>query len=217
MARGFTGSRNGTSGSSSIAIKVIRETLRKGGSINEETFKKIVKLKMEYEAEARAKAFSAGGGSKASMMGKMAQNKPLSSSAQKTMELVEKMRLEKKAKKAKKEVVIVARRFSNGKIDDKGRIRDTAGNIVAKVNLKNGTMTAINGQNMGVYNAKSAATANAIVDAINKNSPFLINQRNALLAQKRQDEQSYYDSQSASSTSYFWSSSQTDVWGNPMS
>ena len=49
MSRNFIGQR--TTGGSDVSLKVIRNTLRKGGRINEDTFRKIVKGKLD---EARA-------------------------------------------------------------------------------------------------------------------------------------------------------------------
>jgi hypothetical protein len=118
------------------------------------------------------------------------------------------LELQKEIKKIRKEVVIEVRRYINGKIDAKGHIRDNMGNIVAKVNLKNGAITTMWGQYIGVYKPKSFLVNNKIEDVINKNSPFLINQRAALLKQQQQQQQNsapYLD---------IWSRTATDVWGN---
>lgn len=216
MARNFTGSRTGSG--SNVSMKIIRDTLRRGGRINEGTFKKIVSAKL---AEARVNL-----GNKVkdrpSMFGNLGQNKRRSKRAEETLDLVNKMREEKAIRKANKEVIIEVRRFINGKIDDKGRIKDITGNVVAKVNLKNGSMTDITGQFIGLYQSKSQAVVNKIEATINKVSPYLIAQRAALVKQKQALEtltkggnnDAQLDVWSRTPTDV-WGRAKTDVWGRP--
>ncbi len=205
MSRNFVGARS--SGGSQVAFKIIRKTISKGGRINEGTFRKIVDAKL---SEARANL-----GTKMkdrpSMFGKIGQNKRKSKKAEETLEMVNKMREEKAIRKANKEVVIEVRRFINGKIDDKGRIKDITGNVVAKVNLKNGAMSDITGQYIGLYQPKSQAVVNKIEATINKLSPYFIAQRAA--AQKQKESLETLVNGGNSSDLNVWSRTPTDIWG----
>ncbi len=202
MARFFSGARNNSGKGVSSTTKLLRDELRKKGRITPETYKKIIQQKLN---EAKAKAGSRENSS-FNMFGKMAQNKREHSvKAQKTIQFMAEEALMKAAAKLRKEVIIEVRRFFNGNIDKKGKIYDVAGNIVAQVNLKNGFITTVYGQNLGVYKPKSYLTVAAITDAINKNSPFLINQRKTIEMQKNAQPVAQLD---------VWSRTPTDVWGN---
>lgn len=217
MARNFTGARS--SGGSQAAFKIIRKTISKGGRINEGTFKKIVDAKL---SEARANI-----GTKIkerpSMFGKIGQNKRRSRKAEETLEMVNRMREEKAVRKANKEVVIEVRRFINGKIDDKGRIKDITGNVVAKVNLKNGAMSDITGQYIGLYQPKSQSVVNKIEATISRLSPYYIAQRAAEQKQKEAmqvllnggNNDNNLDVWSRTPTDIWGRSLNTDVWGRP--
>lgn len=198
---------------SSVASKIIRDTIRQGGRINEETFKKIVQAKLK---EARTNSMNK------LMDAKMAQNGGRSANAQKSIEMMNEMYAAQDSKKEAKEVIIVARRFHNGKIDEKGRIFDIAGNMVAKVNVKNGVMISINGEFIGKYASKGGKTYGAITDAIEKSSPYLINQRQVLLKQKQDEDEERVKGSSDSGGSGWgskisldiWSKTPTNAWGN---
>lgn len=204
MSRNFTGARSG--GGSQVAFKIIRKTISKGGRINEGTFRKIVDAKL---SEARANI-----GTKVkdrpSMFGKL-QSKRRSKKAEETLEMVNRMREEKAVRKANKEVVIEVRRFINGKIDEKGRIKDITGNVVAKVNLKNGAMSDIMGQYIGLYQPKSQTVVNKIEATINRLSPYLIAQRAA--AQKQKEAFEILARGGNSNDLNVWSRTPTDIWG----
>ena len=177
MVRFFGGSRNNTGDSASSTTKIMRDELRKKGKITPEAYKRILQQKLN---EAKAKAGSRESSS-FSMCGNMAQNKrKLTKGAEDTLKLMADMQLKKELKKAAKEVVIEVRRFTNGRIDDKGKIFDYAGNLVARVNLKNGAMSTIYGQYIGFYKPKSFTVAANITEAINKNSPFLLTKEKLL-------------------------------------
>lgn len=164
-----------------IATRIIRDTIRKGGAINEEVFKKIVDEKLS------SRTSGAGYGSGMQMAGGMA-TKRRSDKAQKAIDMMLEGQKLKKNIQSRKEVVVVATRLPNGKVDTKGKIYDTAGNVVAKINKKNGNMVTISGEYLGKYKAKDYSTNNIMIDAINKHSPFLQNQRR-LLQQKKQIEE----------------------------
>lgn len=203
MARNFSGSRSGSG--SNVSLKIIRDTLRKGGRINEDTFKKIVKAKL---AEARSNAAN-NPAVKSSMFGNKGGAKR-SDKAQKAVNMMNQIKIAKEIRRAAKEVVIVVRRFINGKIDEKGRIKDLAGNLVARVNIKNGAMSTLDGQYIGVYDGKSQGVVNKIQDAINKFSPYFIAQRTAELKLKQQREGG---AEGDSNKLDVWSRTPTDVWG----
>ena len=211
MARFFSGSRE-SSGKGGAASTVMREQLKKGGKINlAENYKKILQRKL---AEAKLKAAS-GEGNKFSMMGSGAAPQPRSKRALAIVKMMAERDLAKEAKKARKAVVVEAKRLANGSIDAKGKIYDSAGNIVARVNLKNGNMTTMYGQSIGHYAPKSYMTKMAIEQAIAKNSPYLLNQRKMLEAKKQ--EQAQQSSQQNNASSHFWNAPQNDIWGNPIS
>lgn len=206
MARGFTGARGGKIEVSASA-KIMRDTLRKGGKITPETYKKMLQEKLN-EAKARASSKEK---QNFSMFGR-SDSKKRSQSADKTMMLMAMMALEKEEKKLRKEVVIKVRRFINGRIDAKGKIFDQMGNIVARVNLKNGAMTTVYGQHFGIYKQNSTLVNNAIIAVINKNSPFLANQRKAIAAAATAS--SFWGGAAAAPSLDVWSRTPTDVWGN---
>lgn len=202
----------------SIASRIIRETISKGGKIDENTFKKIMKAKL---AEAAANS-----GNASSSFG-MGQNRQRSKSAQKAVDMMKEMQNEKKARQARKEVVIVPTRLINGKIDDKGRVMDAAGNMIAKIRIKDGTITAVDGQYLGVYKPKSMSVNNALQDAINKKSPYLLNQRKAIEMQKLRDQEYAQSMEQEHGNSFglddkhtnrdagtIWRGYEVDLWGN---
>lgn len=199
--RYFSGTRD--KGESASASHIMRDQIRKGGKVTPELYKKMVQEKLKQaklKASTREHNYS--------MYGKMLQKASRSKSAQKTLKLVAALELQKEIKKMRKEVVIEVRRYINGKIDAKGHIRDNMGNIVAKVNLKNGAITTMWGQYIGIYKPKSFLVKTKIEETINKNSPFLINQRAALLKQQQQ--------QNTAPTLNVWSNTATDIWGRPI-
>ncbi len=206
MARFFSGARNNAGSGKSTTSKFIREEIRKRGKVTPETYKRLLQQKLnDAKAEVKNKDRSS-----FSMFGKVVQKKrEITKGAEKTLELLAQMEVEKALKKARQEIIIEDRRFTNGKIDTKGRIYDQMGNIVAQVNMKNGSMTTIYGQYIGMYKPKSHLVNTAITEAINKNSPFLINQRKVIEMQK--------NAASLTATLDVWSRTQTDVWGNAKS
>ncbi len=199
MARFFSGMRENTGKNASSTTKLLRDELRKKGRITPETYKKIMQQKLN---EAKAKASSKEKSNFSMVGGQMASHgRKNSIKGEQTLKFMAEMALRKAANKIAKEVVIEVKRFVNGRIDEKGRIYDAAGNVVANVNMKNGAMTTIYGQSFGIYKPKSFIVNAAITEAINKNSPFLINQRKSADAQKN-------------GVLDIWSRTSTDIWGN---
>ncbi len=213
--RFFSGSRDGGNKSSSVS-SYLREQLRKGAGKNGTLNMAEIQKKMLEKKMFEAKFKSAGEGKRNfSMIGNTAPTQQRTGSrAAKAMEMLKQMEIQKEAKKQRKAVTVEAQRLGNGKIDAKGRVYDTAGNMVAKVNLKNGQITTSYGQFIGMYKAKSYLMKNALEQAITKNSPFLINQRKMQEMQKQQQLQQA--SQQESASAHFWSAPQHDIWGNPI-
>jgi len=215
--RFFSGSRDsgGRSGSTANTVStMMRAQLKKDKKINfAEINKKLLQNKL---MEAKLKAMSGEKNSAPSMVGGRAAPPAAGKSgrSQAIIQMVmqrEKMKAEKAARKA---VSVEAARFVNGKIDTKGRIYDLAGNLVGKVNLKNGQMSTNYGQSIGIYKAKSYMTKMAIEQAIVKNSPFLINQR--LQMEKKRQELLQQEAAARAQPNNFWGSSGKDIWGNPI-
>lgn len=218
--RFFSGTRSG-SGKGGAASQAMRERLKKGGTESaSETYKKMLKQKL---AEAKMKAAS-GEKSAFATFGKVGQAPVRSKKAQEMMKQMALQQQIKENKKAKKAVIVEAKRLMNGNIDKKGRVFDIAGNQVAQVNLKNGAISTIYGQHVGIYKEKSYMTKMALEEAINKNSPYLINQRK-LIAQQAQGGMPQIGAGFAQThtTDVFgnaaggnvWGNANTDVWGNP--
>lgn len=205
MSRFFSGSRDSGTKKSGSASSMMMDQLRKGKRINvAENYKKILEQKL---AEARLKAAS---GEKQNFSIFSRQGAPKEQS-KRTQEIV-KMMLErekmKKEKEARKAVYVKSQRLANGKIDEKGRVYDIAGNLVGKVNPKNGNISTAYGMVVGKYKEKSYSTKVALENLIHKNSPFLINQRRLQDIKQRE---------AMSNTSFWGGVSGHDIWGNPIS
>lgn len=92
----------------------------------------------------------------------------------------------KLAKAERKMVIVTAKNFNNGSINKKGQIFDIAGNVVGRVNLKDGKMATNLGTPIGKYKAKSYMTEVNIQNAINLHSPYFIQQRRLQQLQQMQ-------------------------------
>ncbi len=219
-------SNNGKGGS--VATRIIRETLRQGGKIDEDVFRKIVRAKLSEKMANSSMAnqpnmFSSGNKVKRS------------EKAQKSIDMMKAVNEEKQKRKERKEVIVIARRYINGKIDSKGNITDLTGNPVGKVNRKDGSITAANGHYFGKYRSKSGSVDSIIINMIDKHSPYLNEQRRLQILQKQAAEkavieQEYIErnqgsahlldvwgNQSFSSTlGDVWGNRRTDIWGNPV-
>lgn len=214
--RFFSGSRDsGGKGSTSSVSAMMRAQLKKDKKVNfAEINKKLLQNKL---MEAKLSALTGEKKAPQSIVGGRSAPPTTEGRSKRTDAIVKMVMQREKAKAekaARKAVNVEAARFVNGKIDSKGRIYDVAGNLVAKVNVKNGQMTTNYGQSIGVYKAKSYMTKIAIEQAIVKNSPFLINQR-AQMEKKRQ-EQLQQEAAARAQPNNFWGSSEKDVWGNPI-
>lgn len=220
-SRFFSGSRT-ASGKGGAASKAMREQLKKGGTIDaSENYKKMLKDKLN---EAKLKAASGEKSAFSSFGGNVGKRPQRSKRAEETMKLMALQQQMKEEKKAKKAVVVEPKRLVNGTIDKKGRICDISGAQVGQINLKNGAITTIYGQHIGVYKGKSYMTHMAIQEAINKNSPYLINQRKIIEQQKLQNApqfgggfaQTEHKDIFGNEAGNVWGEPPRDIWGNIM-
>lgn len=83
----------------------------------------------------------------------------------------------KEAKIMRRMVIVTPKNFHNGSINRKGQIYDVAGNMVGKVNTKNGRIAFFAGFAGGKYKPRSLMTELLITDSINQYSPYFINLR----------------------------------------
>jgi hypothetical protein len=213
--RFFSGSRSSSGSTTSSVSAMMRAQLKKDKKINfAEINKKLLQNKL---MEAKLKAMTGEKKSVPSMVG--GRTDPPSGEgrtkrSQEIIKMVMQREKDKADKAAKKAVTVEAKRLVNGKVDEKGRIYDSAGNLIGKVNLKNGNMSTSYGQHIGVYKAKSYMTKMAMEQAINKNSPFLINQRKMIEVKKQ--EQIQQEAKAREQSNNFWGASGKDIWGNPI-
>jgi len=171
--RHFTGSRE--PGKKSIAREIMQLEFEKKGKIPAELrYKIIFKRKQE---EAKEKAMKAMNAQQSSGGGKMVTQRKMSERAEHALKEIAMKKAAKEQKKLRKMVVVQPQNFSNGSINKKGQIFDIAGNIVGQVNTKNGAMSVTSGWSIGKYKPKSYMTKLLIEQAINKHSPYFIEQR----------------------------------------
>ena len=93
----------------------------------------------------------------------------------------------KQAKAERQMVVIQPRNYSNGRLVRDGKVFDIAGNVVAKVNRKNGKINLAGFGGWGLGRYKPGVFSDAVIqDAINKYSPYYINLRKMQAMQQGQ-------------------------------
>jgi len=149
------------------------EITKKGKLPAAERYKRIVAKKME---ENKQKALGAAYKKPFSLSGKMQIGK-MGARAEQALKEIALKKARKLAKDERKMVIVEARNFHNGHITKKGEIYDIAGNVIGKVNTKNGSIVSNTGWGIGKYKPKSMFTNTVITDAINKYSPYYINLR----------------------------------------
>ncbi len=171
--RHFTGSREGSK--HSIAKEILQLEMQKKGKLPAEMrYKLIFKRKQEEAREKAMKAQSAQGSNSA---GKMVGQRKMSERAEQALKEMSMKKAAKEQKKLRKLVIVQPQNFSNGSINKKGQIFDLAGNMIGQVNTKNGNMSVSSGWSIGKYKPKSYMTKLMIEQAINKHSPYFIQQR----------------------------------------
>jgi hypothetical protein len=172
--RHFTGSRE--FGKKSIAKEILQIEMQKKGKLPAQMrYKMIFKRREEEAKEKAAKAYaSANDMGKA---GRLVSQRRISGRAEQALKEVAMKKAAKEQKKMRKMVIVQPQNFSNGHIDKKGQIFDIAGNMVGRVNTKNGAMSLTSGWSIGKYKPKSYMTKLLIEQAINKHSPYFVKLR----------------------------------------
>lgn len=153
---------------------------KKGKLPAEMRYKLIFKRKQEEAKEKALKTMSHSTGNGA---GKMVGQRKMSERAEQALKEMSMKKAAKEQKKLRRMVIVQPQNFSNGSINKRGQIFDLAGNIIGQVNSKNGNMSVTSGWAIGKYKPKSYMTKLLIEQAIDKHSPYFIQQRK-LLAQQ---------------------------------
>jgi len=179
--RHFDGGRGGTRmGAASEMMRL--EIQKKGKMPAAQRYKRIVAKKLE---ENKKKAMGDAYKKPFSLSGKIMDVRKMSARTEQVLKEIAERKAKKLAKAEREMVIVQPRNFHNGRITAKGDIYDIEGNMVAKVNIKNGKMATMTGWSIGKYKAKSMWTNLAIQDAINKYSPYFINLRKMQLLQQQ--------------------------------
>lgn len=173
--RHFSGSRE--QGGKSIAKEILQLEMQKKGKLPAQMRYKLIFKRKQEEAKAKAMQAMAQAGNMKDASGKMVTGRKMSERAEQALKEMAMKKAAKEQKKLRKMVIVQAQNFSNGRIDAKGQIFDLAGNMVGKVNTKNGTMSLNSGWSIGKYKPKSYMTKLLIEQAIDKHSPYFILQR----------------------------------------
>lgn len=177
--RHFTGSREG--GKRSIAKEILQLEIQKKGKLPAQLrYKLIFKRKQEEAKEKAMKAMNAQGGGNA---GRLVSQRKMSPRAEQALKEMSMKKAAKEQKKLRRMVIVQPQNFTNGHIDKKGQIFDIAGNMIGRVNTKNGSMSLNSGWSIGKYKPKSYMTTLLIEQAINKHSPYFIKLRQMQMQQ----------------------------------
>lgn len=179
--RHFDGGREkGRMGAASEIMRI--EIMKKGKLPAADRYRQIVKKQFD---EHKKKALGNISKSAFSLPGTLQQARKMSRHAELKLKELSEKKARKEAKALRKMVLVEPRRFSNGNIDRKGNIYDIAGNLVGKVNTKNGSMLTSMGTYLGKYKPKSYFTNLTIESAITLHSPHFINLRKQQLAMQQ--------------------------------
>jgi hypothetical protein len=174
-----TGRDAGRIGAASEIMRI--EILKKGKLPATERYKQILKKKMAANKE------KAMGGVRVNVGFNIPSNlkeaRKLSKQAEQKLKELAMRKAAKEAKRIRQMVIVTPRNYQNGSLDKKGKIYDIAGNVVGKVNTKNGKMSTMHGWNIGRYKPKSFMTDMAIQNAITQHSPYFIQQRKLQMLQ----------------------------------
>lgn len=164
------------------ASEIMRiEIMKKGKLPSADRYKQIMKKKL---ADDKQKAM----GKKTSLWslpGTIQQARHMSKYAEQALQQIAQKKAKKEAKALRQMVIVQPRNFQNGRLTQKGKIYDIAGNLVGQVNTKNGRMSTMNGWSFGKYKPKSVFTNMAIENAIHVHSPYFINLRKQQLLQQQ--------------------------------
>lgn len=169
------------------ASEMMRFELQKKGKLPAaQRYKRIVAKKLE---ENKKKAMGDAYKAPSTLSSKITNLRKMSERTEQALKEIAARKAKKLAKQERQMVIVQPRNFHNGRITAKGEIYDIAGNIVAKVNIKKGTIASMTGWGIGKYRPKSMWTNVLIQEAINKYSPYFINLRRQQMLQQMQGQQ----------------------------
>jgi len=169
IVRHFGGHRD-DDGKKNIAATIMRLEFEKKGRLEPaERFKLIMKMKMDAARKEHA--------------AKKGNSRPMSAKAEKALKDVAARKAAKQAKALRQMVIVQPQIYSNGRLTKKGVVYDIAGNVIAKVNKKNGKMYTNLGGALGKYKPKSQYVNMVLTNAINLHSPYFINLRKMQMLQ----------------------------------
>lgn len=178
-SRFFSGARE--SNGRSAASEMIRFEMQKKGKLEPgERYKRILKKKL---AENQKKLGMKPAGFRLPGS-KDTGGRSMSKKAEQALKEMAAKKAAKQAKRDRQMVIVQPKNFSNGSLTKKGVIYDIAGNVVGKVNTKNGKMATNGGWSLGKYKPKNYLTNLAIQGAIDKYSPYYINLRKMQMMQQ---------------------------------
>ncbi|MFW0776742.1 MAG: hypothetical protein ACN2B6_03370 [Rickettsiales bacterium] len=182
----FSGMRttNASSGGRvGAASELMRLEMQKKGKLPAaQRYKRLMRQKLE---ENKKEALGASYKKPFSFSDKIGGGGKMSARAEQALKEIAMKKAAKLAKEEREMVIVQPRNYANGRLTKKGDICDVAGNVIGKVNTKNGKMTTNNGWGFGRYKPKSMMTDMKITDAINKHSPYLIQQRKMQLLEQQ--------------------------------
>jgi len=158
--RFFSGSRE--LGKQSIAKDILKLEMEKGGRL---TSQERFKLIMDKKLKASKKTVGQKNG------------RQMSKNAENALKEIAAKKATKEAKMMRQSVIVEKKIFNNGTVQRNGKIFDVAGNQVAKINKKTGKMATTGGTALGQYKPGNGRVNAAIMDAINKHSPYYMNLR----------------------------------------
>lgn len=192
-----TGPRN------SYATKLIKMSILKGGRIStqrlmKETFKHTMKKRL-HESQTR----SAENRKSFMMAGARDKGPQMSKTAQMALDHMARKKAAKEESELRRMVFITPTMYpSHGKLTEKGAIHDINGNLVMKVD-KYGRIKTTTGWAVGKYKPKSVANKYVIMAAIEKHSPYFIQQRKQQQLQREAEIAQMYGHGSAQAASLF--------------
>ena len=170
-------------GRRSAASDLMRFEIQKKGKLAPaQRYKRIMKQKLE---ESKKQALGSAYKEPFSFSNKIGGLRKMSARAEQALKEIAMKKAAKLAKAERKMVIVQQRNFHNGHITKKGEIYDIAGNLVARVNPKNGAIANMMGWGIGRYKPKSMFTNMLITDAIDKFSPYYIKLRQAQALQQQ--------------------------------
>lgn len=180
--RFFNGGRS-DSGRIGAASEIMRFEIQKKGKLAPgDRYKRIMKKKLD---ESKKAALGTAYKKPFSLSGKITGLSKMSARTEQALKEIAERKARKEAKAERQMVIIQPRNYTNGTLNKKGDIYDVAGNLVAKVNAKNGKISTSSGWSVGKYKSKSMFTTMVIQGTIDKYSPYFINMRRMQMMQQQ--------------------------------